>query len=281
MKKNCHFIFSISLMLFCSLTSLAQKNVAQSDSLLNFENNTGNKKMDLQKLNYLKINLFSLALRNVSLQYERVLSKPFSVALGFRFMPSSGLPFKKSALSLYDPTADSIAIRAIETLKLNQFAITPEIRWYVGKKGYGRGFYLAPFYRYTRFSTGQIRFDYASDDLTSEQVFLSGKLTTQTFGLMFGAQWALAKNISLDWWIIGPQFGNATGTFEGKTTTPLSDREQTDVRQNLEAAFADFSSTNGMFSVSNEIKVNDQGASVTLKGPWGGIRAGLCLGFRF
>jgi hypothetical protein len=281
MRNFCHFIFSISLMLCCSLTSLAQKNLIESDAVFNLGNNTGNKKTDIQKLNYLKINLFALAFRNVSLQYERVLSKPFSVALGYRFMPVSGLPFKKSALSLYDPTADSIAIRAIETLKLNQFAITPEIRWYVGKKGYGRGFYLAPFYRYTRFSTSQIGFDYASDDLTTEQVFLSGKLTTQTFGLMFGAQWALAKNISLDWWIIGPQIGNATGTFEGKTTRRLSEMEQTDVRENLEAAFADFSSTNGMFSVSNEIKVNDQGASVTLKGPWGGIRAGLCLGFRF
>lgn len=231
--------------------------------------------------NNIKINLFSLALNNVSLQYERVINKPFSFALGFRFMPGGALPFKKTALSLYDPVADSNAIQTIESLRLNQFAITPELRWYVGKKGYGQGFYIAPFYRYTRFSTGEIGFDYVSDANTNEQVLLKGQLTTQTLGLMLGAQWDLGSNLSLDWWIIGPQVGNATGVFEGRTTRPLSQLDQADVQANLQSAFGDFSSTNGMFSVSNTINVNSQGATVTLKGPWSSIRAGLCLGFRF
>lgn len=281
MRNKLCYAFPLWLMLISSMNGLAQQNDGNAVARLRIENGIDEEKDVAPKLNYVKLNLFSLALRNVSLQYERSLNKPFSVALGFRFMPGSGLPFKQSALSLYDPAADSIAIQTIESLKLAQFAITPEFRWYIGKKGYGRGFYFAPFYRYTRFSTGEIGFNYDSDAGTVEQVRLSGKLITQTFGLMLGAQWALAENISLDWWIIGPQFGNATGTFEGKTTLPLSISEQTDVRTNLETAFADFSSTNGMFSVSNSINVTPQGASVTLKGPWSGIRAGLCLGFRF
>jgi hypothetical protein len=274
------------LFLFClGVLSFSDNNVfAQSDStkseFLKDPNRVDVSKRD-RKMNYLKLNLYSLAVQNISLQYERVINKPFSFALGFRFMPGGDLPFRNSITNLYDPATDSIAINTISNLKLNQYAITPELRWYVGKKGYGRGFYFAPFYRYTHFSTSEIGFDYTSDQNTNEQVRLKGSLTTQTLGLMLGAQWALAEHVSLDWWIIGPQFGTATGVFEGTTTLPLTLTEQADVRTNLVDAFGDFSSTNGMFSVSNTINVTDRGAKVTLKGPWSGIRAGLCLGIRF
>jgi hypothetical protein len=279
-KSICRLILAIVFVQLFNFSSLAQERSLRTAedgySILGMNDHEY-----MKNPNNIKINLFSLALNNISLQYERNINKPFSFALGFRFMPGGALPFKKTAISLYDPTVDSTAIKNIESLRLNQFAITPELRWYVGKKGYGQGFYFAPFFRYTRFSSSEIGFDYVSEELTNEQVLLKGSLTTQTLGLMLGAQWDLGSNLSLDWWIIGPQIGSATGVFEGRTTRPLSQLDQADVLQNLQTAFGDFSSSNGMFSVSNTINVNSQGATVTLKGPWSGIRAGLCLGFRF
>lgn len=230
--------------------------------------------------NNIKLNLFSLALQSVSMQYERTINKPFSFALGVQFMPSRSLPLKDIVNDLY-PDADDAIIKAIDQLRLNQFSVTPELRWYVGRKGYGRGFYLAPFFRYSRFSINEIGFDYESTLLTKEQVLLKGELTAKTLGLMLGAQWNLGSRFSLDWWIIGPQFGNATGILEGRTTRALSIEDESSVQEILQSAFGELSSTNGIFSVSNNINVNSQGATVTLKGPWGGIRAGLCLGFRF
>ena len=47
-----------------------------------------------EKENFLKINLTSLPLKNYQLQFEHVLSRKVSVALGARSMPNSGIPFK-------------------------------------------------------------------------------------------------------------------------------------------------------------------------------------------
>ena len=46
--------------------------------------------------NMVKINLFALALKNVTVQYEREISKKTTVAIDVRTMPKSGLPFESS-----------------------------------------------------------------------------------------------------------------------------------------------------------------------------------------
>jgi hypothetical protein len=279
MKYLFRFLFCLGVLSFSGKNIFAQSDTTKSEFLK--DPNRVDVSKRAPKMNYLKLNLFSLASQNISLQYERVINKPFSFALGFRFMPGSNLPFRNNIINLLDPATDSIAINTINNLNLNQYAITPELRWYIGKKGYGRGFYFAPFYRYSHFSASEIGFDFTTDEITTEQVRLKGSLTTQTLGLMLGAQWALAEHVSLDWWIIGPQLGTATGVFEGTTTLPLSLTEQADLQKTLLDVFGDFSSANGLFNVSNTVNVTDRGAKVTLKGPWSGIRTGLCLGVRF
>src|SRR4028119_303486 len=49
-------------------------------------------------LNLIKLNLTAIILKNYSIQYERVLSKPVSVAVSFRLMPATSLPFKSAIL---------------------------------------------------------------------------------------------------------------------------------------------------------------------------------------
>lgn len=225
-----------------------------------------------QKRNFIKVNLTALALKTYSLQYERILKKSLSVAVAFRVMPNSSIPFKNEILDQIDE-GEQDTREVIEKFRMSNFAITPELRWYVGKKGYGRGFYLAPFYRFASFKTNELIFDY--DNLLGQpsgSISLSGKLTAHTGGLLLGAQYLLGKSICLDLWILGPHYGGASGTFTGNSTQPLTASEQNDLRQELEDLDIPFT--------RKTVIVNANTATLKLDGPWAGLRAGISLGIR-
>lgn len=224
-----------------------------------------------EQVNIAKLNVTGIALKNYSFQYERTLNRKISVALGFRTMPSTTLPFKNAILKQVNED-DADTKKTIETFELSNFAITPEVRIYLSKKGYGRGFYLAPFYRYASFKTSTLNFDYEGAN-TSGTISLSGKLTANTGGLLLGAQWPLGKRLSLDWWILGPHYGSGTGEFSGKSSRTLTPEEQNDLKNQLNDL--DIPLTD------KTVTVNANGASLKLDGPWAGIRAGFLLGFRF
>lgn len=232
---------------------------------------------EVRKFNFLKINLPGIALRNYSVQYERVLSKRFSVAISYRKMPSAGIPFKNlisDAVASDDPVVNDIK-ETIEGLRINGSAITPEIRFYLGKKGYGRGFYLAPFYRKATFETNNLAFNIKNQNENDKEISLnlSGKFTSNTGGLMMGAQWALGTYFCLDWWILGAHGGSGKGDFLGLTNQTLSQSDQEAVREELESIDIPLA--------DKTVEVNANSASLKLRGPWGGIRGGLSIGFRF
>ncbi len=225
----------------------------------------------LPPANILKLNLTGLPLKQYSLQYERVLNRKFSVALGVRVMPASTLPFKDAILNAVGDDPDTRNV--LETFQLSNTAFTPELRFYLSKRGYGRGFYLAPFYRYAGYKTSQLEFDYDNGTGGTETINMSGKLTSNTGGLLLGVQWPLGKRVVLDWWILGPHYGSATGTFSGVSTQTMTPAEQNDLRTQLEDI--DIPLTN------KTVTVTANGARLELDGPWAGIRAGFLLGIRF
>lgn len=223
-------------------------------------------------MNLVKLNLTAIILKNYSIQYERVLSKPISVAVSFRLMPSTSIPFKDIILEeVGDDDPDTKEV--IENLKVSNFAITPEVRFYVGRKGYGRGFYIAPFYRFASFKTNNLIFDFQNSANQESNISLSGTVTAHTGGLMFGAQWLLGKNMCLDWWILGPHYGAGKGDLSGLAKQPLTPDEQTQLRNELEDL--DIPLTD------KTVTVNASGAAIQLNGPWAGVRAGISLGIRF
>ena len=182
--------------------------------------------------NAVKLNLTGIALKNYSLQYERVLNKKISLAFSFRTMPETGVPFKNTIIDLTDNDPDATDV--LESLKLSNTAITPEVRFYLGKKGFGRGFYIAPFYRYASFKASNVKFSYTNMLNTESDILLAGKVTAHTGGLLFGSQWVIAKHFCLDFWILGPHYGSGNGSFTGTTSTPMTQAEQNDLRQELE-----------------------------------------------
>ena len=153
--------------------------------------------------NFIKINLAPLLFKSYSIQYERVLNRKFSVAIQYRTMPETGIPFKSSILKLVHD--DNINTKkTIEDFRMSNYAITPEIRIYLSKKGYGRGFYIAPFYRYASFTSNDLNVFYTDDNDADQSIKMSGKLTSNTYGLATGFQNALGKHSVLDISFFGP-----------------------------------------------------------------------------
>lgn len=215
--------------------------------------------------NVVKVNLLALPLRNISLGYEHQIGRKVTAGLGIRMMPKGGLPLRSTISDLIDdPETD----RQLDELEIGNVAFTPEIRFYMGKEVM-RGFYLAPFARISNYKV-DMPFEFDVNG-TTQVMPLSGKLNTFTGGLQIGAQWRLGGKMYLDWWILGPQYGSADGAIDGKKT--LNAQEQQELRnelQDIEIPFAETTTT-----------VDANGARLDIKGPWAGLRAGLCLGVRF
>ncbi|MEO9022178.1 MAG: hypothetical protein ABI237_13875 [Ginsengibacter sp.] len=222
--------------------------------------------------NIIKGNLPALLFKSYSLQYERVLSRKISVAIQYRTMPETGIPFKSSVLKLLSDD-DANTKKIIEDFRMSNYAITPEVRIYLSRKGYGRGFYFAPFYRYASFTSNDLNVFYTDDNDVEQSIKMSGKLTSNTFGFTIGAQNSLGKHFVLDWSLFGPHFGSAKGTFSGVSSKLLSQDEQNDLRQQLEDIDIPFT--------DKTVDVNTNGASLKLDGPWAGLRFTIALGFRF
>ncbi|RYF91472.1 MAG: DUF3575 domain-containing protein [Chitinophagaceae bacterium] len=222
--------------------------------------------IEKEKKNIIKVNLPALALKNFVLQYERKVAKKISVAGTFRYMPKGEIPLKNTIIKAVD---DPDTERQLNNFDLGNMAFMPEVRFYVGKHGAMRGFYLAPFASIARYDANLL-FEY-DDNGTTETIPMTGDVNTFTGGLMLGAQWRLSKSVSLDWWILGPNYGKSKGELVGRKT--LTPSEQQDLRDEL--ASLDIPLTEFTYDV------NSQGATVNFDGPWAGVRAGICIGINF
>lgn len=225
------------------------------------------------KNHILKFNLTSPFLKNYAAQYEYVAGKRVSVALSGRWMPVSTIPFKNSLRKEVIKNDEESITDAFDQARFSNFAITPEVRFYLGKKGYGRGFYIAPYYRFARYKIQELNYTY--EDVEEDiNINLNGNLTTHTGGFLLGAQWMLGKTIGLDWWILGPNVGSGKGLMTGVSSKPLDADMQQDIRTTLEEDLdIPFTKTT--------VDVDANGARLKLNGPWAGVRAGLMLTFRF
>lgn len=159
---------------------------------------------------------------------------------------------------------------------LTNFTIEP--RFYLGQ-GYGKGFYFAPYYRYSNFKADNFIYNFEYDDglgnRTEIPLDVSGKANANSAGLMMGVQFFLGKmdNWILDLWIAGGHYGSAKGDFVGKSKSVLTldqQKQLADDLNSLEIPVVDY-----------KVSANANGAQITLDGPWAGLRSGLSFGYRF
>lgn len=260
MRKLC----ILMLLVFMTYTSHAQTTTTE-----NVDDTAQNELVYQSKKNIVKFNFTSLAFKNFQFNYERVLNKTFSVALSYAFIPDGDIPLK-STVEKYADDPDLMTI--INDAQLSYSSFTPEVRIYLGK-GYGKGFYLAPFFRSSKYTFKDVNFEYDTDGGGTAFLTSQGTIKSNSFGLLLGAQFNLGKNFVLDWWIVGPHYGSSNGDISGITSETLSQMEQQDLENTLNDIDIPL--------VDTEVEVFDNGANLLIDGPWAGIRAGLSIGFRF
>lgn len=227
-------------------------------------------------LNIIKMNASALIVKNFSFQYERILTKRIGVAMGLRLMPKSGLPFRNTIEKIVEEdNADNSSeiSRFLKETRMGGFAITPEFRYYLGK-GYGQGFYIAPFLRYERFNISSV-YPYENKDKITTDINFTGHYKTVGIGVLLGSQFRLSNRLTLDWWILGPYYTAPRINLEGVGYN-LSAEDQKELKNELEDTKIEI----GSFKINASVDGNR--AEVNTKGSLAAIRGfGLCLGVRF
>ena len=227
-------------------------------------------------MNLVKFNLTAPLLKNYSLQYERVLSRNFSAALSFRLMPETGLPYMDRIIEAADIT-DPDEVEVIESLLMSNYAITPELRYYMGKKKYGNGFYLSLFYRYGSFSVINDALDYEPEEGETVSLDMTGDVTAHSGGLMIGSQWSFGRYVCLDLWILGPHFGISSGNINALSSEEIPLEDQQEIRDEIDESLRDAD----IPMLDYTITTSSNNVKVDFDGPWAGIRFGLSLGVKF
>ncbi len=229
-----------------------------------------------EKKNQVKVNLFPLTTGTFAVEYERALIGRLTAVGMFSYRPEGSLPFASSWNSLIDDE-DAKDILGNTTQGATSFAV--EARFYTGKKGAMRGFYLAPYLKQATYSLGvpipvDIDPPSGSGIQPIKDVTVDGNLKTISAGLALGVQFALGKSVSLDWRIMGPGYGASNGNLTGKPDRPLTADEQAEIREQLDEL-------GEIPLVKIESDVNADGVKAKIKGPWAGIRTGLSIGYKF
>lgn len=223
-----------------------------------------------QEMNFIKTNIFSDLSGNYSLQYERILEERYSASLALNVMPKKGIPFAGliSDAIIMNPDIDM----DIKDFKYSSWSVTPDFRFYLGE-GYGKGFYIAPYLKYSQFRVHDFVVKYTNDENKVNDITLSGKFTTTSGGVLFGAQWPIGDYICLDWWILGFHGGQGKATITGDPSIDLTPAEQSD----FESEFEDID----IPMLRTDLSVSADKVTLTNKSPWFGVRSGLAIGIRF
>lgn len=261
------FLITAAVILINFSVIIAQKDQVNQSSKDSTAISTS---VNFTKKNNVKISVTSLVFKNLQFQYERILTKRIGVVVGYSFISKGSVPFKSQLNDLASSSQDSQGM--FDNAELGYTAVTPEVRFYLGK-GYGKGFYIAPFYRNLKYDITGVNFKYTNQIGGKDNIDMGGKLTANTFGLQFGSQFNLGKHLILDWWIAGPHYGTSKGDFVGVSSRPLNAFEQNELQKELDKIELPLSDI--------DAKANANGATVKISGPWGGVRSGISLGYRF
>ena len=233
-----------------------------------------------EKRNEVKLNLFSLSVSTVSLQYERNLRPHVTLALGLRFSPVSRLPFRNQFFTTSSSSGnEDVVTEALNATRVRNFALTPEMRYYFRRDGEARGLYGALFARYSSYGlTSSFRTKSNSTASGFVDVGVDGTLRSGSLGLMLGAKFRLSNTVMLDWWIAGPMYTSGTLRLnadlgEDALTQEDRDRIQSDADRGISIGPVDLQAENVTFRTD--------GFSLKVPVQYFELRTGLAVGIRF
>ena len=170
---------------------------------------------------------------------------------------------------------ESDAGKYLDDIRINTIAFTPELRIYTGRHGYGRGFYLAPYYNFFSANLKELKIEEEIDG-KMENAILAGNIKTHSGVLC----WAISgcsepRKYHHRLGFFGVHAGKSSGNLEGVTSRTLSNEDQQKVKDTLDENLKDIP----LFKFTSEVGANT--VKVTEKGPWAFLRGNLSIGFRF
>jgi hypothetical protein len=286
MKK----ILIISLLML-NLTFYATNDTVKLDSIINDCKKDKNEYLfknmsvedDFKVRHVIKLNLTPIALGNYSFQYECGFHKNFSGALGFSISKVSDY-----VITLALPPSDDG--QGLKNVNMSGWSVTPEFRFYPGKKVKNQaphGFYIAPYYRYAAYKlNGDFVVNLPDPNNKNKDLPHTANFNLNysgySAGLMIGSQWLIGKHFGIDWFIIGAGIGKAqikADAIQKDYTMSASDQDQvkTELQNQLDAIKIPG------FDTKSTITTNSTSAHIVTKGlPMLSIRTfGLNISFYF
>ena len=223
----------------------------------------------------LKANLTGLALGNYSFSAERIIGKHFSLVGGVGYYPTGKLPYSSVIADLAKDEEGYI-----DMLQVNNQTLSLEMRFYTGRKGYGRGFYISPYYRYGKSGFDNIQTEYTNDEEEVYDISLNGNLKTHSGGILLGCQWLAGKrkNIVIDWSLLGVHVGYLDGNVLGDISPDINSQDQQDVKENIEDILDENLGKINLYKYT--VNVSSNNADINIKGPWAFLRMSLSVGIR-
>ena len=225
--------------------------------------------------NIIKGNLTSFALKNYHLSFERSLNHFMSVSASYRYMPKGSLPLQAIAKKYIDNPAINF-----DLFQMGNNALTFESRFYLGLQKMS-GFYIAPYARFADFDLSvPVEYTYTPEGSfiaptpITKSANLDGLIKSTSYGAYIGLQKQLLTKLVIDIWFIGGHFGSSNGTLNFIAPEKLPTQAVSALQKALDNTKV------SPFEITS--KVNQNGATADMKGPWAGFRGlGISLGLRF
>ncbi len=219
--------------------------------------------------NAVGINIPGLFIRNMNIYYEKSLFANVSITLHYGYISNGAVPFIQ-LLSL--PSAVSV-----NSARTASHIFMPSVKVYLHKIA---GLYVSPYVRYSVNDVStDINYSYSLLGLLPVSVSrnFQGSITTKSAGVYLGYRRRIVGNLGMDCWIAGADYGTCSGSLQSQfAAIPIVAAVE---RVAFQTALNSLNTA--PYIVKSSIMNDGTAAQISVKGPWIGIRVGICASLSF
>jgi len=222
--------------------------------------------LTIERNNVVKFLPVNLPFQSISFEYERMINPSNYLTLGI------GIPNQKSLIGKYGMDVNS----ELKTAELGTMHIRAAYRHYTGQRMLPKGFYIEPYLKYQKI-TGNGSVENTDFDNTYKGKF-DVNLNSMNLGFQLGAQFLIAKRITVDFYFLGLEVGFLSGDV-----TAISDQlaDADNLKADIEKNIADLPSFIGdkltVTQSADKKQINVNADHVPY--PW--FRGGISIGIAF
>jgi hypothetical protein len=225
-----------------------------------------NDSTSVKRKNVIKFLPVNIPFQSNSFEFERMINAKNSFTLGI------GLANQQSLIGKYGIDASSDLKKA----ELGTSHIRVAFRHYGGgKRNLPRGFYIEPYVKYQKI-TGSASGSFTDDQNNTYPAAIDVNVNTMNVGFQLGAQFLIAKRVTLDFYFLGLEAGFLSGNVTG---TAPNETFATDLYTQMKKSKNDLPA-----SIGDKIDITQSGNQVNIKAssvlyPW--LRSGISIGIAF